>query len=152
MVNHMVNHSDSLSAVFSALADPTRRTILERLAGGRQRVTELAAPFAISLPAISKHLRVLENAGLLTREKEGRNYHCRLQPEALASAAEWIAHYRRFWDEQLGALDRFLTESATKEKSAWKKNRQLSIRRSKSPGHSPPRGKKSSRRGRNRKS
>ncbi|HEX9143559.1 MAG TPA: metalloregulator ArsR/SmtB family transcription factor [Candidatus Binatia bacterium] len=148
----MVNYSpDALTPVFAALADPTRRAILERLASGDLCVTELAEPFEISLPAISKHLRVLENAGLLGREKEGRVYHCRLKAEPLKSAADWIAHYRDFWDKQLGALASFLNESMKKEKPTWQRNRPAPTPRYKSEGHSPRHGRKSSQRGRNRK-
>lgn len=99
----MVNLS-SLDHTFAALADPTRRAILGRLALGEANVTELAAPFAISLPAISKHLRVLEQAGLLERRKEGRTHHCRLRAEPLGEAAAWIADAQRFWAGRLDAL------------------------------------------------
>jgi len=96
--------SHLLNATFSALADPTRRAILVRLAHGASSVTKLAKPFHMSLPAISKHLRVLENAGLLTREKEGRVHRIRLVAEPLKDAAQWIAQYRRFWEGQFDAL------------------------------------------------
>ena len=92
----MATSSSTLDATFHALADPTRRAMLGRLAVGEATVTQLAEPFDISLPAISKHLRVLENAGLLVRERDGRLHRCRLAPEPLARAAGWIAHYRRF--------------------------------------------------------
>ena len=130
----MVNYPDSLSPVFSALADPTRRAILERLASSNLCVTELAEPYEMSLPAISKHLRVLENGGLLAREKEGRNYHCRLDAEPLKSTAEWIAHYQAFWDKQLGALANFLNETVTREKPTWQRSRQASRPPDKFPG------------------
>jgi len=107
----MVNHSP-LDNTFAALADPTRRAILSRLALGEANVTELAEPFAISLPAISKHLRVLEQAGLLERRKEGRTHQCSLRTEPLGEAAEWIAQARRFWGEQLDALTQFLEQPA----------------------------------------
>lgn len=90
----------SLDATFGALADSTRRAILERLAQGEARVTELAAPFAISLPAVSKHLRVLGNAGLLLRAKSGRNQHCNLDAGPMKGAAEWLAHYQHHWENQ----------------------------------------------------
>lgn len=101
MVN---NDAARLDGVFGVLADPTRRAILERLAGGEVTVTELAAPFPWSLPAISKHLRVLEGAGLIVRRRNGRRRLCRITPAAMDDAAEWIDHYRRFWDARLDAL------------------------------------------------
>jgi DNA-binding transcriptional ArsR family regulator len=109
----------SLDAVFSALADPTRRGILERLARGEATVTELAAPFArdrdMSLPAVSKHIRILENAGLVVRQKEGREHHLRLAAAPMQDAAEWIAQYRRFWEGQFDSLARYLAESRDSE-------------------------------------
>ena len=99
---------DPLSATFQALADPTRRAILARLALGEATVGELAEPFAMSLPAVSKHLGVLEDAGLLLREKAGRIRRCHLQPEAMREAADWITDTRRFWEQQLDQLDRYL--------------------------------------------
>jgi DNA-binding transcriptional ArsR family regulator len=116
--NHMVKYyPDSLDATFAALADPTRRAILARLALGEASVTELAEPFSISLPAISKHLRVLERAGLLAREKDGRIYRCHLVAEPLKGAAEWIARYQRFWQEQFDNLAEYLNETMEEEKS-----------------------------------
>ena len=97
-----------MDRVFGALADPTRRAILERLSRGESAVTELAAPFSTSLPAISKHLRVLEDAGLIIRRNVGRQRICRITPAAMDSAAEWMNHYRRFWTEQLDELDVYL--------------------------------------------
>jgi DNA-binding transcriptional ArsR family regulator len=99
---------DPLDATFSALADPTRRAIVTRLAQGESSVTELAEPFDISLPAVSRHLRVLEEAGLLAREKHGRVHRCRLAPGPLGEAVEWIVVYGRFWEERLDALERLL--------------------------------------------
>ncbi|MEK6718735.1 MAG: metalloregulator ArsR/SmtB family transcription factor, partial [candidate division NC10 bacterium] len=108
----MVKYSDrSLDATFAALADPTRRTILTRLARGESSVTELAQPFDMSLPAISKHLRVLENAGLLTRSKDGRVRRCCLVPGPMKDAALWIARHQRFWEGQFDALARHLRDS-----------------------------------------
>jgi DNA-binding transcriptional ArsR family regulator len=105
----MVNYSlSSLDVIFSALSDPTRRAILERLARGEATVTEVAEPFNMTLPAISKHLRILENARLIVREKEGRVHHLRLSPAPLKTAAEWLAEYRQFWDEQLDSLADYL--------------------------------------------
>ena len=115
----MVNHSlRSLDATFSALADPTRRAILARLAYGEASVTELAEPFSVSLPAISKHLRVLERAGLLTREIDGRVHRCRLAAEPLKDAAEWIAPYQQFWEGQFDALAAYLHETASNEEES----------------------------------
>lgn len=105
----------SLDAIFSALSDPTRRAILGRLAEGEVTVGELAEPFDMSLPAISKHLRVLERAGLLIREKDGRIRRCHLNPEPLKEAAEWINHYRQFWEEQFDQLSAFLEETFNRQ-------------------------------------
>src|SRR5262245_65703109 len=106
----------ALDATFGALADPTRRAILARLAESPDvSVSELARPFAISLPAVSRHLRVLEGAGLLSRTREGRVHHCRLDARAMRPAADWIAHYRKFWEERLEALGRYLEETRHEE-------------------------------------
>jgi DNA-binding transcriptional ArsR family regulator len=101
-------HTDSLSRTFAALGDPTRRAILARLAEGEASVTELAAPFEISGPAISKHLRVLEGAGLISRGREKQWRPCRLEPARLQEATGWLDQYRRFWDESLERLDAYL--------------------------------------------
>lgn len=101
-------HSTELSAVFSALADPTRRAILARLSEGEAAVKELAAPFDLSGPAITKHLNVLERAGLIARGREGRMRPCRLEPDALALAADWIDQHRALWEERLDRLDSYL--------------------------------------------
>ena len=106
---------DHLSNTFSALADPTRRAILARLAAGEASVTELAEPFAMSLPAVSKHLKVLERAGLISRGRAAQWRPCRLAPEPLKDAAGWIDEYRRFWDESLDRLAEFLDETRPKE-------------------------------------
>lgn len=98
----------SLDDVFAALSDPTRRAILSRLAAGECSVSELAAPFRTSLPAISKHLGVLESAGLLVRRKEGRVRRCRLVEAPLKNAADWILQNRRFWGAQFDSLERYL--------------------------------------------
>ena len=108
--------TDHLSATFAALADPTRRAILARLALGETSVTELAEPFDVSLPAVMKHLRVLENAGLIIKEKEGRVCRCRLNAGPLHNAAEWIAHYEQFWAEQFESLSQYF--AATKEEES----------------------------------
>ena len=109
----MVNYSPAtLDATFSALSDPTRRAILARLAWGEATVTELARPFDVSLPAISKHLRVLEGAGLLTRERQGRVRRCRLAATPLQAAADWLLLYRRFWEGTLDSLADLLASGA----------------------------------------
>jgi DNA-binding transcriptional ArsR family regulator len=97
-----------LDAVFAALADPTRRRIIARLARGEASVTELAAPFKMSLPAVSKHISVLERAGLLRREREGRVHRIQLEARPLASASAFIEHYRGFWEDTLEQLARYL--------------------------------------------
>ena len=108
-----------LDATFAALADPTRRAIIARLAEGPAPVGELAAPFEISLPAVSRHLKVLEGAGLISREKDAQWRRCHLQPQGLAGAADWIESTRRFWEERLDNLAHFLRrqESNGKEKA-----------------------------------
>jgi DNA-binding transcriptional ArsR family regulator len=100
--------TDHLSVTFAALADPTRRAILERLAAGESSVTELAEPFAMSLPAISKHLKVLERAGLVTRGREAQWRPCRLEAGPLRDASGWIAHYRKFWEESFDRLEEYV--------------------------------------------
>jgi DNA-binding transcriptional ArsR family regulator len=100
--------SEALDHVFSALADPTRRAILARLAEGDSSVGELAAPFDISLPAVSRHLRVLRRAGLISREKDGRVRRCALDPGPLHAASDWIESYRRFWEGQFDSLAEYL--------------------------------------------
>lgn len=98
----------SLDAAFSALADPTRRAILARLALGETSVTELAKPFAMSMPAVSKHLKVLERAGLIARGRAAQWRPCRIEPAALKEIDDWMAHYRRFFDESFDRLDGYL--------------------------------------------
>lgn len=112
----MVKHEVVLDRVFSALADPTRRAILLRLREGESRVTDLARPFRMSLPAVSKHLRVLEKAGLLLRKKSGRVHRLRANPDALRQAQEWMERYGEFWEQHFDALDRFLAKDSTKKK------------------------------------
>ena len=104
---------DPLSVTLSALADPTRRAILARLALGETTVKELAAPFDISLPAVSKHLKVLERAGLIARGQEAQWRPCRLEAGPMKDVAEWVEHYRRFWGESLDRLDGYLKELQT---------------------------------------
>jgi DNA-binding transcriptional ArsR family regulator len=108
--------SERLNATFAALSDPTRRAILARLAKGETSVTDLAQPFEMSLPAISKHLKVLERAGLIARGREAQWRPCRLEAAPLKDAAKWIEHYRRFWEESLDRLDEYLRELQSKEK------------------------------------
>jgi DNA-binding transcriptional ArsR family regulator len=105
---------DRLSTTFAALADPTRRAILARLASGEASVTELARPFAISLPAVSKHLRVLERAGLIARSRDAQWRPCRLKPRSLKGAADWLEQYRRFWDQSFDRLEDYLEEARGK--------------------------------------
>ena len=109
--------TDALSITFGALADPTRRAILARLAEGQASVTELAEPFAISLPAVSKHLKVLERAGLILRGRPAQWRPCRLAPEPLKAAIDWLERYRQFWDESLDQLADHLRELRQKDKS-----------------------------------
>jgi DNA-binding transcriptional ArsR family regulator len=105
----------ALDAVYAALGDGTRRAILTRLADRDFTVGELAEPFAVSRPAISKHLRVLERAGLVRRTREGRLSRCRLEPKPLGAAAGWLEHYRTFWEQGLERMDAYLRELKTKE-------------------------------------
>ena len=106
--------NDPLSTTFQALADPTRRAILARLALGETSVTELAEPFAMSMPAVSKHLKVLERAGLITRGREAQWRPCRIEPQALRSVDEWLERYREFWEASLDRLGEYLDELQAK--------------------------------------
>ncbi len=106
---------DPLSTTFAALADPTRRAILARLAAGEATVSELAAPFALSLPAISKHLKVLQRAGLIEQGRQAQWRPCRLRPERLHDVADWIGQYRRHWEESFERLDEYLRELQSAE-------------------------------------
>ncbi len=108
--------ADQLSVTFAALADPTRRAILARLANGEASVTELAKPFDLSLPGISKHLKVLQRAGLVTQSRNAQWRPCRLEPGRLKEASEWVGEYRRFWDESFQRLDEVLQELMKQEK------------------------------------
>ncbi len=105
--------ADQLSLTFSALADPTRRAILARLTAGQTSVTELAAPHAMSLPAISKHLRVLERCGLITRSREAQVRPCRLKAAPMKDAVDWLERYRQHWEERLDRLEDYLKELQT---------------------------------------
>jgi DNA-binding transcriptional ArsR family regulator len=106
---------DQLSTIFAALADPTRRAILARLAQGEASVKELAAPFAISPPAVTKHLKVLQRAGLITQGRQAQWRPCRLEAGPLKDVADWLEDYRRFWDESFQRLDEYLIELQKKE-------------------------------------
>jgi len=108
---------DPLSAAFSALADPTRRAIIGRLAAGEATVNELAAPFDMSLPAVSKHLKVLERAGLISRGRNAQWRPCRLEAGPLKEIADWVERYRQFWEGSFDRLDTYLKEIQHKEKS-----------------------------------
>jgi DNA-binding transcriptional ArsR family regulator len=107
-------HSDRLSATFSALADPTRRAILARLALGETSVNELAEPFAISLPAVSKHLKVLEQAGLITRGRAAQSRPARIEPEGVKAVEDWLEEYRKLWSQRLDRLEDYLREVQAK--------------------------------------
>jgi len=121
--NYMVTNSAQLDLTFGALADPTRRAILARLALGDATVGDLAEPFHVSRPAISKHLRVLERAGLVRREREGRVSRCELDANSMREAAEWIEQYRAFWTNRLGDLKRYIEEPAKKAPPPRQKGR-----------------------------
>ncbi len=122
--------ADALSTTFSALADPTRRAILARLAQGAASVNELAEPFAISLPAVSRHLKVLERARLITREREAQWRRCRLAPRPLKDAAAWVNRYRAFWEARFDALEKlFAREEARNEEKRHAASRRRSRRK-----------------------
>ncbi|MDB5332570.1 MAG: Transcriptional regulator [Phycisphaerales bacterium] len=108
--------TDQLTLTFAALADPTRRAILKKLTHGQKSVTDLAAPFRMSLPAISKHLKVLANAGLIERSREAQWRPCKLRAAPLKNASTWIEQYREFWEERLDRLDDYLKKLQSKEK------------------------------------
>ena len=114
---------DHLNATFAALADPTRRAILARLALGETSVTELAEPFDISLPAVSKHLKVLERAGLIGRGREAQWRPCRLEASRLKEVADWVERYRRFWEQSFDRLDDYLRKLQAKEKKHGRRQR-----------------------------
>ena len=115
-----MQQQDQLSYTFAALADPTRRAILVRLAEGESSVTDLAEPFDMSLPAITKHLKVLERAGLITRSRDAQWRPCRLEAKPLQQAADWVDQYRKFWEESLDRLEDYLSELQAREKTAEK--------------------------------
>lgn len=151
----MVNYGVDIDRTFSALGDATRRAMVQRLAVGEATVTELAQPFTISLPAISKHLRILEDAGLLVRVKEGRIHRCQLNIEPLQKAKQWITDYTEFWNSQLDSLETYLQGASScsqaKEVSEWKKPLPRQRVLSKSRATIPPVRKRSSKPGRTRK-
>ena len=115
--------SDQLSATFAALADPTRRAIIARLASGECSVTELAAPFEMSMPAVSKHLRVLEQAGLISRGRDAQYRPCRLEPAPLKEAADWAERYRTLWAQRLDRLETYLQDMKAKENTHGRQSR-----------------------------
>jgi len=118
-----MRRSTRLNATFAALADPTRRAILAHLASGEASVTELARPFAISQPAISKHLRVLERAGLISRRRDAQRRPCRIEAKPLAEASVWLEGYRRFWEGSFQRLDAVLEELTAQEKRGSSRRR-----------------------------
>ena len=136
--------SDSLSSTFSALADPTRRAILAKLALGEASVTELAGPFEMSLPAVSKHLKVLERAGLIARGREAQWRPCRIEPAPLKEISDWVEAYRNIWEQRLDRLDAYLQElknkKASPENSIPQKHRKPKIHKEKK--HARTQGKK----------
>jgi DNA-binding transcriptional ArsR family regulator len=115
--------ADALSTTFAALADPTRRAILARLAAGQCSVTELSAPFDMSMPAISKHLKVLERAGLIARTRDAQWRPCQLEAARLREVAEWVEQYRSFWEASFDRLEEYLRELKKKEKKKNDRNR-----------------------------
>jgi DNA-binding transcriptional ArsR family regulator len=121
--------TDTLSATFAALADPTRRAILVRLTSGEASVTELAEPFEMTLPAVSKHLKVLERAGLIARGREAQWRPCRLEAAPLKDADDWLERYRRFWEESFDRLDQYLHEVQTKRTKYGRKTPQRKERK-----------------------
>ena len=121
--------NNSISSTFAALADPTRRAILARLALGETSVTELAEPFAMSMPAVSKHLRVLERAGLIARGREAQWRPCKLKAEPLRQAAGWLDEYRRFWEESFDRLDEYLQQVQAEQKQTKGRTKQKKEKR-----------------------
>ena len=115
--------TDQLSTTFAALADPTRRAILARIVTGERSVTELAEPFDMSLPAVSKHLRVLERAGLIARGREAQWRPCRLEAGPLKEVADWAEHYRAIWEQRFDRLDTYLQQLKAKEKRHGRRKR-----------------------------
>ena len=146
----MVNYSsNALDSTFGALSDATRRGILAQLALGEATVTDLAAPYKMSLPAVSKHLRVLEAAGLIVRRRDGRLHRCRLNPAPMKNVAEWLEYYKQFWERQFDALAIYLEEPTDQEDSSWQVQARGQKRPSNSDAYTRRRAKKSSPRGPN---
>jgi DNA-binding transcriptional ArsR family regulator len=131
----MVKYSEQLDSTFGALADPTRRAILATLMLGEASISKLAEPYRMSLPAVMKHIRVLEQAGLVSQEKTGRTRHCRLAAQPLKDAEQWISQYRQFWEGTLDSLERFLeqpeNQTETQEEQKWQQHNRSRKRRSK---------------------
>ena len=125
----MLITSSQLDETFAALADPTRRAILERLGAGEATVNQLASPFKISAPAISRHLRVLESAGLISKRREGQHLHCRLEAETLKAAASWLDFYRKFWSDSFDQLAEHLkaSDAASSERPSSKSKTSRSV-------------------------
>lgn len=143
----MVKYSAAaLDATFGALADSTRRAILAQLSRGDFALSELARPHRMSLPAVQKHLRVLEDARLVETHKDGRERRCKLDPAPLRDAAQWIRHYQKFWEEQFDSLETFI-EEMKQEDVSWRPQQQDPKQQSKSAARSLRRGKKSFKRG-----
>jgi DNA-binding transcriptional ArsR family regulator len=115
-------YTDHLSATFSALADPTRRAILARLASGETNVSELAKPFEMTMPAVTKHLKVLQRAGLITQGRQAQWRPCRLEAGPLREISDWVEQYRRFWEESFDRLDEYLKELQKEEKKHGRKS------------------------------
>jgi DNA-binding transcriptional ArsR family regulator len=150
ILNHIVEYAGpELDATFAALSDATRRGILARLAQGEASVSDLAAPYDISLPGVSKHLRVLERARLIARRKDGRTNRCRLVAELMKDAAKWIECYRQCWEQQFDALARFLAESQRKGEKTCQPHHRATQGRFKSGGPSRCRVRQSSKPGQN---
>jgi len=127
----MVKYSMALDSTFGALADPTRRAILGSLMLGQASITELAKPHRMSLPAVMKHVRVLEKAGLVSQKKVGRTRRCRLAAHPLKEAEQWLSQYRTFWEGTFDSLERFLNEQGNKEDKQWqRRNRNRKTRSS----------------------
>ena len=146
----MVKYEDPvLDRVFAALADPTRRGVLESLSGGSAAVSELAAPSGMSLPGFMKHLRVLEEAGLIAREKEGRVVSCELSAQPMKSASAWMSRYEKFWSDKLDSLARYLYQQ--EELQTWNKPQSRTNPRFPSSGTTPSRRTRSGARGPTRK-
>jgi len=150
MVKYKDNTDEALNAVFAALADPTRRKVLQDLESGHLSVSELAQPHGMSLPGFMKHLRVLEDAGLVTRAKDGRVVNLALSPDPMQEAAMWLSRYEKFWSARLDALGRYLYHQEELN-PPWTEAQRKPSRPSTSPGTTPSAAKKSGARGPTRK-